>query len=192
MNATSSPQPPSVSPGLPALQPMNLGLRQRHQRGQNATTHAPTAPGCPCAAPAAASAAPPSTSAATTQRQLAAAAAARSSVNTGAGVNTGMNASVSVIETLLRELRDRPGTLQFDDGLPYDFDALLTPAGLKYAQEPSNLERYWRLHAGTFKPAPFEGSWTRPANGRTQFEVSVTAPSVTVIVVPPVSLVESH
>ena len=94
--------------------------------------------------------------------------------------------------TLLRELRDRPGTLQFDDGLPYDFDALLTPAGLKYAQEPSNLERYWRLHAGTFKPAPFEGSWTRPANGRTQFDVSVTAPSVTVIVVPPVSLVESH
>ena len=96
-----------------------------------------------------------------------------------------MDASVSVVDAVLRELHDRPGTLQRDDGLPYDFGALLTPAGLTYVQQPATLERLWRMHADTFKPAPFEGGWTRAADGRTRLDVEVTAPSVTVVVVPP-------
>jgi hypothetical protein len=96
-----------------------------------------------------------------------------------------MNSSVSVVECVLRELRHRPGMLQHDDGLPYDFGRLLTAQGRAYAEAPENLERYWRMHANTFKPYAFIGTWrqnrTREA---TDLDLPVTAPSVTVLVVP--------
>jgi hypothetical protein len=78
----------------------------------------------------------------------------------------------------------RPG---FDDGLPYEFHNLLTAKGLAYAQEPGNLLRLWRMHAGTFKPAPFDGTctWARSTeteSSSTEIHVNVTAPGVTVLV----------
>ena len=94
-----------------------------------------------------------------------------------------MDASVSVVETVVRELQGKPGMLQHTDGLPYDFGRLLTPAGFNYAQMPENLERYWRMHAQTFQPSPFAGK-LRPIKDGIKLEVEVTAPSVTVIVVP--------
>lgn len=93
-----------------------------------------------------------------------------------------MDASVSVVETVLRELQSRPGTLVHQDGLPYGFRRLLTPKGLAYAEAPENLERYWRMHRATFQPRPFEGSWEATPGGL-NLEVTVTAPSVTVVVV---------
>ena len=103
------------------------------------------------------------------------------------------DANVSVVDTLLSELRGRAGMLATDDGLPYDFPTLLTAAGLAYAEAPENLERYWATHRRTFQPAPFEGTfWTRAGAGagadaeaeaetETVFRVQVQAPSVTVI-----------
>jgi len=93
-----------------------------------------------------------------------------------------MNASVSVVETVLRELSSKPGTLLHADGLPYDFGRLLTPQGFAYAQAPANLERYWRMHQATFQPSPFEGTW-RKVPGGLDLQVTVIAPSVTVVVV---------
>jgi hypothetical protein len=94
-----------------------------------------------------------------------------------------MNSSVSVLETLIRELKGQPGMLQTDDGLPVPFAQLLTPAGFKYAEAPENLDRLWRMHADTFKPSPFDGTWTPSADAAsTEIEVGVTAPEVTVIV----------
>ena len=63
---------------------------------------------------------------------------------------------------------------------------MLTPKGLTYAELPENLERYWAMHARTFRPAPFEGAKARGPPGAggaptTEFRVDVTAPSVTVI-----------
>ena len=67
-------------------------------------------------------------------------------------------------------------------GLPYDFGRLLTPAGLRYAEAPENLERYLAMHAATFKPVPFEGRWDHDeGTGQTTFHVDVSAASVTVI-----------
>ena len=97
-----------------------------------------------------------------------------------------MNSSVSVVETVLRELQSVPGTLLNTDGLPYDFGRLLTPKGFEYAESSSNLERYWRMHADSFKPSAFEGTWQR-ATGGLELQVTVTAPSVTVLVVPSAS-----
>jgi hypothetical protein len=94
-----------------------------------------------------------------------------------------MNSSVSVLETLIRELKGQPGMLQTDDGLPVPFAQLLTPAGFKYAEAPENLDRLWRMHADTFKPSPFDGTWMPSADAAsTEIEVGVTAPEVTVIV----------
>jgi hypothetical protein len=113
-----------------------------------------------------------------------------------------MNASRSVTQTVLAELAGKEGTLIHDDGLPYDFGRMLTPAGRAYAgrhscifscsfpwdflsifgadlelpEDPENLERYWQLQADSFKPEPFEG---KIQNG--VIELKVTAPSVTVI-----------
>ena len=93
-----------------------------------------------------------------------------------------MNSSRSVVELIVRELTNKPGTLQHSDGLPYDFGRLLTPAGVKYAQKPENLERYWKMHADTFQPAPFEGTMTQDADtGITTFNVEVSAGTVTVL-----------
>ena len=92
-----------------------------------------------------------------------------------------MDASVSVVETLLRELREEPGTLLHADGLPYDLGRMLTPAGFEFAQRPENLERYWRMHAATFKPAPFEGVATPGAGGTLALAFQVASASVTVI-----------
>ena len=89
--------------------------------------------------------------------------------------------SVSVVETLLAELKDRDGMLALDDGLPYDFPTLLTAAGKAYAEQPANLERYWAMHTATFQPSPFQGTWTAQPGHGTTFHVPVTAPSVTVI-----------
>jgi hypothetical protein len=92
-----------------------------------------------------------------------------------------MNSSHSVTETVLRELKDKPGMLLHDDGLPYDFGRLLTPAGQKYAEAPENLERYWKLQADAFQPSPFEGSVERgKKDGEMIVKLEVTAPSVTV------------
>jgi hypothetical protein len=93
-----------------------------------------------------------------------------------------MNSSRSVVETVVRELRGKPGLLLHDDGLPYDFGRLLTPAGFAYAQSPANLERFWHMHASTFKPELFEGKASLGAGGTCTFEVPVTAASVTVLV----------
>jgi hypothetical protein len=94
-----------------------------------------------------------------------------------------MNSSVSVLETLIRELKDTPGMLQTDDGLPYEFHNLLTPKGFEYAQAPENLERLWSMHSGTFQPSPFDGTWARSADGTsTEIQIGVTAPVVTVVV----------
>ena len=100
-----------------------------------------------------------------------------------AAVQYRMDASVSVIETVVSELQGKPGMLQHSDGLPYDFGRLLTPAGFEYAQLPQNLERYWRMHARTFQPDPFDGKWRSTEDGIV-LEVTTTAPSVTVVVVP--------
>jgi hypothetical protein len=93
-----------------------------------------------------------------------------------------MNSSRSVVETIVRELQGKPGMLIHNDGMAYDFGRLLTPAGLRYAQEPANLERYWALHAGTFKPEPFEGKVVHDSDGTATFEIPVTAASTTVLV----------
>jgi hypothetical protein len=45
-----------------------------------------------------------------------------------------MNSTVSVLETLIRELQGQPGMLRSDDGLPYVFNKLLTPEGMAYAE----------------------------------------------------------
>jgi hypothetical protein len=106
-----------------------------------------------------------------------------------------MNASYSVVETIVRELSDNkthPGTLLHADGLPYDFGRLLTARGMAYAEAPENLERYWAMHAGTFRPGPFEGTWRRRraagrgeqegrGGGTTEFQLEVAASSVTVV-----------
>ena len=93
-----------------------------------------------------------------------------------------MNSSRSVVELIVRELTNKPGTLQHSDGLPYDFGRLLTPAGVKYAQKPENLERYWKMHADTFQPAPFEGTMAQDVDtGITTFNVEVSAGTVTVL-----------
>ena len=91
-----------------------------------------------------------------------------------------MDSSVSVTETIIRELQDKPGTLIHNDSLPYDSGRLLTPAGRQYAESPANLERYWAMHAATFQPSAFEGSWARKGAG-TEFELEVAAASVTVV-----------
>jgi hypothetical protein len=93
-----------------------------------------------------------------------------------------MNSSRSVVELLVRELTGRDGMLQHNDGLPYDTGRLLTPAGFAYAQAPANLERYWRMHADTFQPAKFQGSWeVADSVGTTTISVPISAGSVTVI-----------
>lgn len=91
-----------------------------------------------------------------------------------------MDASRSVTQTVLGELSGKEGMLINDDGLPYDFGRMLTPAGRKYAESPENLERYWQLQADTFKPGPFEGTVKKGV-----IELEVTAPSVTVVRVAP-------
>jgi len=94
-----------------------------------------------------------------------------------------MDAGSSVVETLLRELRAQPGgtTLQHDDGLPYDFGRMLTPAGYAYAQRAENLERFWAMQAATFQPAPFEGVATPGAGGALALAFEVAPASVTVV-----------
>ena len=91
-----------------------------------------------------------------------------------------MDSSVSVTETIIRELQDKPGTLIHNDSLPYDSGRLLTPAGRQYAESAANLERYWAMHAATFQPSAFGGSWARKG-ARTEFELEVAAASVTVV-----------
>ena len=97
-----------------------------------------------------------------------------------------MNSSYSVIEAIVRELTERgePGMLAHDDGLPYDTGRLLTPAGRRYAEAPENLDRYWRMHAATFQPRPFEGSFVPRESGRGaggELKLDVSAFSVTVV-----------
>ena len=53
-------------------------------------------------------------------------------------------------------------------------------AGWTYVEPAANLERYWAMHAATFQPGAFEGSCARK-DGETQFELEVTAASVTVV-----------
>ena len=48
------------------------------------------------------------------------------------------------------------------------------------AESAANLERYWAMHAATFQPSAFEGSWARKGAG-TEFELEVAAASVTVV-----------
>ena len=94
-----------------------------------------------------------------------------------------MNSSVSVVETVLRELRAKPNRKDYllhDDNLPYDFRDLLTSLGLEYVEKPENLDRYWKQHAQTFQPSPFEGTWEQHMH-TTTFHLDLTAPSVTVI-----------
>ena len=91
-----------------------------------------------------------------------------------------MDSSVSVTETIVKELQDKPGMLMHNDGLPYDFGRLFTPAGRKYAESAENLERYWRMHAATFQPAAYGGTWERKG-GQVEFGVEVTTASVTVL-----------
>lgn len=104
------------------------------------------------------------------------------------------DSNVSVVETVLRELRAKERATPGEEGkylkhgptsLPYDFHEMLTPAGLVYAEALENLNRYYAMHAETFRPKPFEGSWAKPktdeAAATTDFSVPVTAPSVTVV-----------
>ena len=91
-----------------------------------------------------------------------------------------MDSSVSVTETIIKELQDKPGMLMHNDGLPYDFGRLLTPAGRKYAESAENIERYWQMHAATFQPAAFGGTSARKG-GQVEFELEVTTASVTVL-----------
>jgi hypothetical protein len=93
-----------------------------------------------------------------------------------------MNASYSVIETIVAELQGKPGTLLHNDGLPYDTGRLLTAAGREYAEAPENLERYWKMHSETFQPKPFEGTWSHDEEkGATKLSLEVEAYSVTVV-----------
>ena len=92
------------------------------------------------------------------------------------------DASVSAVQALIDELAGNDGLLQHSDGLPYEFERLLTARGRKRAEEPATLERLWGMHARSFRPAPFEGQWALSADGQTtDLQVTVTAPSVTVI-----------
>lgn len=91
-----------------------------------------------------------------------------------------MDSSVSVIETIVRELHDKPGMLIHNDSLPYDTGRLLTPEGFKYVEAPENLERYWKMHADTFKPNAYKGSWHH-TGGQTKFVFDTQAYSVVVI-----------
>ena len=91
-----------------------------------------------------------------------------------------MDSSVSVVETIVRELHGQPGMLLHNDSLPYDIGRLLTPQGVKYAEAPENLERYWKMHANTFKPSPYRGSWQRSGD-KIEFAFDAKAYSVVVI-----------
>ena len=96
-----------------------------------------------------------------------------------------MNSSVSVVETVVRELNAKGNASQYllhTDGLPYDFGRLLTPSGFNYVQSPENLERYWHMHKRTFEPVKWEGKWEQdPQRMTTTFNLQLEAPSVTVI-----------
>ena len=102
-----------------------------------------------------------------------------------------MASNVSVPEVILRELQELPHPhdyLTHTDGLPYGLSEMLTTKGRAYAERPENLERYWEMHAGTFKPQPFEGTYSRGegvGGGDTEFKVRVEAFSVLVIVARP-------
>lgn len=94
------------------------------------------------------------------------------------------NSSVSVVETVLRELsslEDPSAMLLHDDGLPYDFSRMLTADGIAYASAPENLDRYWSLHAATFQPGTYEGTVTKPESGGLELAFEVSAASVTVL-----------
>ena len=92
-----------------------------------------------------------------------------------------MNASTSVIETVVRELTGTPGMLIHDDGLAYSFSKLLTPAGIAYVQQPENLERYWDMQAKGLQPTAYEGA-LKWSSKDLELTFDVTAPSVTVVV----------
>jgi len=91
-----------------------------------------------------------------------------------------MNSSMSATETVLRELKGQSDMLQKKDGLPYAFNEMLTAKGMEYAEK--NIDRLWAMHAGTFRPRPFEGAWQHDAvRGRTSLSINVTDASVTVV-----------
>lgn len=103
-----------------------------------------------------------------------------------------MNSERSVVETVIRELTGQPGMFQ-EPGqtLPADFKKLLTPQGLKYVQQPENLDRYWQMNADAFKLMPFEGTWSRDNRGRLHLHAEVYAFSVTVFVARPATVAVS-
>jgi hypothetical protein len=70
--------------------------------------------------------------------------------------------------------------LQKDDGLPYAFNQMLTAQGMAYAEK--HIDRLWAMHAGTFRPSPFEGAYQHDAaSGQTTLSINVTDASVTVV-----------
>lgn len=99
-----------------------------------------------------------------------------------------MNSERSVVETVIRELTGKPGMFQQTPVLPADFNKLLTPQGLKYVQQPENLERYWQMNADAFELKPFEGTWSRDDSGRLHLHAEVYAFSVTVFVAGPATV----
>jgi len=91
-----------------------------------------------------------------------------------------MNSTVSATETVLRELKGQAGMLQEDDGLPYDFKRMLTSQGMAYAEK--NIDRLWKMHASTFQPSSYEGTWQHDAaSGQTTLRIDVSSASVTVV-----------
>ena len=94
-----------------------------------------------------------------------------------------MNSSHSVVEQVIRDLKkDHPEYLREEGSkiLPTRFDALLTEDGLQYVQRLDVLNAYWKLHAETFQPKVFEGTWSVVGGGVT-FVFSVEAPCVVVL-----------
>jgi len=101
-----------------------------------------------------------------------------------------MSSERSVVETVIRELADKPGMLQHPDNpLPADFSKMLTHQGMAYAEQPENLERYWQMNIENLKPQPFEGTWSRDKRGRLHLHTTVDAFSVTVLVARPATAI---